>query len=1167
MRSGSSPVKHHPKPLSTLMGFQNMYIAASAGAGKTYQLVGRFVALLCIEKLREQHEGTALDVSKLIAITFTRKAAGEFKDRILADLAAAAQSEETAQAFWQQRIAVSMEDLGGSLPCPMPAQTFFLELLRDIMKQFSSLNLGTIDGLFQRMVRSLSTELGLQQIELMDPSEQESHKRHALNDCYLHYQESLRESEDEVHDLQAAILASLGEDSKLKSPDFSIFELISTYHALYLQNPDILWGGRPEEMSEEQLAVFGLSKDIITPRLSEEELIEQVRLFRKYFEEPIDALPEPEKIGKADGGLSVYSVGKSPIEVVMHHNSKRAYRNAFIRFATSLADIGRPIAFVDVKGLSDPRCPERAMEESRYPQYWSLCAERGIILNDMLQANRAHSWQQLLRRTHAIKKLLAHFESIYNKEVRQSGIYNFSDMEAVLQDRVDNEHFQLVQERMDARLQHWLLDEFQDTSYGQYNILRDLLLNRAQGDEDGSVFMVGDAKQSIYQFRGGDPKIFIRTRQELFGLDTAGQESSREKPLNVSYRSSQAVLDLPNRIFGDDFEHLASLASPTALSMWRDMRYEKHLAAQTKLSGETRIWNYQGQKDEHPTEGDESISDQEALLITIAEQLERIRPQGGNNTPSCALLVSTKKEGMTLCDKLKELQESYAFEGPVVLSDDNYVGTDSPLGKALIYLFRWLNSPGDKKSLSQLKLHPIWDILQRASGQEQMWLKLRCMIEAGGYSHLLKYLFEQLEDMILSSEFFRQRWKTWLDSAASFDARGKTLGEWIDYMEQVVIREEPQGKAIRIMTIHKSKGLEFDCVMLPFFPPTQAMAKHNRFKLLSYKDDDGQCIATIIPPTAQMSTTVPRFYQGMMEPIIAQEEFASFCKLYVAITRAKRATYIFLPAPKKSSSEPSKASLVHMLRQLYPELSKDQMAQFGWDQLSIEVYAQGQSSWYQEQSKTNISEISIREPEFPMGDYHFESLERSTPSALDKDRRHEDPEPLTAAHRSLGESRGAQFGTLVHQLLQEVSWLEEEQPTWEWAEEQASATAHRAIHSRAWRPFMSKPHEDCHLYREQNIEALMEDKWVSGQIDRMVISYAHGYGQAATSAHIMDFKTDAQLSEREGKRHYRSQMKAYRRMLALAFQLPEAAVQVTLLHCPAFGEPEAWTYGEDDWTS
>ncbi len=1161
-----------------------MYISASAGAGKTYQLVGRFIALLCLEQIKQEKLGESLNVTQLIAITFTRKAAGEFKARILADLAKAAKTEESAQSFWQDRVLPSMQLIGIECPCPAEPQEFFLQILRELMKQFSSLNLGTIDGLFNRMVRSLASELGLVSIQALDPSENDAMRRKALNDCYLTMlSDSFTQESDDFNTLHEAVLASIGEEGRLNAPDQSIFSLICEFHELYLSSPHACWGGNADEMSAEDFELYGLKAEDLHAPMSAAEIRKEVARFNKLFVDGESQLPELSKVGTKG---SIYQVQGNPLEMTMHAATAKVYRKKFITFVQSLANLTGDIEFVTVKGAEDYILEEEPMRELRYAYYWQLCADQGINLNEMVRSHRAINWQRLLQRTKAIQKLIQHFESIYQQEIRQSGLYNFSDIERVLQGRIDEESFQLIQERLDAQLEHWLLDEFQDTSNKQYDILRDLLLNRAQSDENSSVFMVGDAKQSIYQFRGGDPKIFLNTRHELFGLDIAGQQNSVEQPLNVSYRSAQQVLDLANLVFGEAFEDNAQYAYTESIDMWQKLNYQEHRAHQTKLVGCADIWEYGtfATSKEEEDEAEPELSKEEALYHAMGSMLEEKRPAHAIDVPSCAILVSTKNEGKKIHDALKKLEDEgyYCFQGPVVLCDDRPVGKDSPLGIALMHLFRWLNSPGDEKSLSMLKLTPLWERIQAMSQGQDSWLHLRGILEAGGFSHLLKELMKDLQPMMWRNNFLRQRWKTWLDQAALFDQKSHSISEWLQYMEKLMVREEPQGNAIRIMTIHKAKGLEFDMVLLPFAQRTRVMAEYHRQKLITRKADNGQVLCTTLPPRRQLVNATPHFEQAMVIPQLANEEFAGFCKLYVAMTRAKKACHILLPCEAKSSSPPSGESLVSLLRTTIE--NSPQYACGSRDEEGMKIIAYegttvarcllriGDPIWYRPENFTFILENKVQEsskismyPEWMMGDYHFRSLPRSTPSSIDKDRRRDDTEPAPLTMRPLQENTGAQFGTLVHEMLQEVTWLDEEMPAWLHADPRAISTAQRALSSPAWAPYFTRPAGDCLLYREQNIEALLDGRWVSGQIDRMVVHYAQGRNQAATSAHIMDFKTDANLSETEGKAHYRAQMQAYRSMLAMAFDLSPEQVRVTLLHCPAYGDPEAWDFTENDW--
>ncbi len=1129
----------------------NMYIAASAGSGKTYQLVNRFIGLLCMQYLRDHK----IEVKRLMAITFTRKAAAEFKSRILSSLAQASASPEAAAEFWDERVDVTLRQFAANYQRPNHPQAIFLSILRDVMAQFGQLQLSTIDSLLERMLRGLEPELGISNIRIMDPIEETMYRRKTLNASYLKNQ-----SLEDMSNLADSFSDSQKSDGAMSSPDRALMELIKDHHKNYIKSPDALWGGRSAEMSDAQLAEFGLSRADVTSCLSEDAHREMIERLRGLLAHEQEFFPAPTEVKEQK---NCYTVGNHPMEINMSKVNQKSYRKYFTTFAHSLCQLNDDL-MLPKKNKFYVNPSLAAMESEYYPAYWDICRQNDVNLNALSQSHDGWRWQQVLMRTQSIAHIIESFERTYEQEVRQSGTMGFDDIANLIQNRVEEFSLAKLQERIDLNIEHWMLDEFQDTSHQQYAILLNLLHSRSQLGDDGSVFMVGDTKQSIYQFRGGDPEIFIKARDFLVDeSDQLGEESSQCMSLNKSYRSAPEVLELSNMLFGADcFAKLASLSLPASREQWAKFNYKEHLSNRPDLRGCAEIWQMLpgGKNFALPEYGSDDI-----LLHGIAAKLAQLRPKDSVNPPSCAILVRSNNNGKKTQERLLELQDIYGFEGPIMLNAKKQVGMDSLLGVALIEFFCWLNTPGDKHSLKLLQLSPLWQRIEELGGLNS-WASLRELWTNKGCYALLLLLFDGAEFLLVTNDFLHQRKKIWLEEASRFDAVGGNLSEWITHMRELVKNEQSQGNEISIMTIHQAKGLEFDFVFFPVFSPCKAFTDLTTAKLLTRRDAEGQDLSVILRPSKALHERYPNFEKCMLEPRFVNEELGGYCQLYVAITRAKMASYIMLPPPSKDPKEESFATLLHKLSEQLPAPSdKDELHHHDGETLLAQCTLRlGDTEWYLQRREPREAEEPAAMLE-PVLDYRFRSLPRSTPSGLDRDRQQDDAAPLMPRLYPLSEGKGAAFGSLVHGLFEQVSWLGEPLPEGADVDELALSTITRALRSAAWEPYFRRPEAEFTLYREQNIECIIKGQWVSGQIDRMLVCYDHGRQAGASSAHIMDFKTDANLTEAAGKDHYRAQMRAYRLMVAQAFGLNLHEVTVSLLHCPAEGEPAAWSFAEDEW--
>ena len=168
-----------------------------------------------------------------------------------------------------------------------------------------------------------------------------------------------------------------------------------------------------------------------------------------------------------------------------------------------------------------------------------------------------------LPRTKGIHSLLSAYEEVYEAQVRRAGRLTFSDLPMLLAPREGQAVLggvgpnQLdIEYRLDGAFDHWLLDEFQDTSTVQWRVMENLIDEVIQDPEgQRTFFCVGDPKQSIYQWRGGDPTLFERIEARY---QAAASGEFETVLLDVSWRSCGAVLDLVNAVF----------ASPTVLQQF-----------------------------------------------------------------------------------------------------------------------------------------------------------------------------------------------------------------------------------------------------------------------------------------------------------------------------------------------------------------------------------------------------------------------------------------------------------------------------------------------------------------------------------------------------------------------------------------------------------------------
>jgi ATP-dependent exoDNAse (exonuclease V) beta subunit len=244
-----------------------------------------------------------------------------------------------------------------------------------------------------------------------------------------------------------------------------------------------------------------------------------------------------------------------------------------------------------------------------------------------------------------------------------------------------------------------------------------------------------------------------------------------------------------------------------------------------------------------------------------------------------------------------------------------------------------------------------------------------------------------------------------------------------------------------------------------------------------------------------------------------QQAYESFCKLYVAMTRAKRGLYVFLDTPAASAEE-GKASLSNWL-----------MTSLEIDGGETGIFETGNPHW-----TDGIGEIGATEkaPHTRLGDA-MTKRSRLTPSGE------------KGKSAGGGSPQGRRFGTAIHAAFEKIGWIDEDHAPDFPAE--IRKTMEQALSVPEIRALLSKNGRDIDLHREQRIEAVLDGKWLSGVIDRLHVHRdADG---SATSVEIIDFKTDRVDSAEELITRYVGQMEAYRRAMQAIH--PEAEVRCLLI--------------------
>jgi len=1051
----------------------HVMILASAGAGKTYALTDRFVALLAAGAAPE----------RIVALTFTRKAAGEFFDEILNKLATAAGDPARAAKLAQ---AIAEPGLAGA---------DFLRMLRAVTDAMPRLSLGTFDSFFARLVRNFPLELGLAgDFEILQEQGARLERRRVLRRMFLG---SGAPTEAQREFIEAFKRATFGAEEKRLAGQLD--EFLDEHQEVYLAAPDgDRWGnpgriwprgcpwpltaGPPDARPAAALRAE-LPWVMLTPGQ------------RRRWEDFLDGLP-------------AWSSG-APLPAPVDYVLKNALQ--------VWADLNRGSAQLTVERRKLALGP-------------GACAALAAVVRGIIGAEL----RRRLEMTRGIHAVLRGYESFYHDMVRRAGRLTFGDVQRLLlpeagAPRLTAERGAAGNEpgaarlaidyRLDARFDHWLLDEFQDTSFGQWSVLRNLI-DEAVQDPTGrrSFFYVGDVKQAIFAWREGDPRLF----REIFDhYNHGGAGTIREQRLDQSYRSGPAVIATVNRVFGAAAV-LRGMFPAAAADAWT-REWRDHTSARPDLAGQAALLH---------------ADDEAGRFARTLDVLREVRPLERGLT--CAVLVRTNDTGARLADYLRR-------EGglPALAESDLLVGVDNPLGAALLALYKAAAHPGDTLAREHVAMTPLGGILaaENLAEPDALTTQVLAALHADGFERTSEAWLRRLEPWLAPDDVFsRERSAQFAAAARQFDETGsRDVMAFIRFMESFSERETESAAAIRVMTVHKAKGLGFAMVILP---ELEGSRLDQRPGGLAVHRADDRSVEWILDPPPKGILEADEVLAAHARAAAADACYEKLSVLYVAMTRAQQAMYLITEPPGDSPSGN------------FPRLLA---ATLGGGAGTVRVgslslpgsYAEGDPAWAA--GRTRPPTRDSADAAIPAVATTGAGPRRRLPARRPSERR-----TGGVAGAALFSSEGGQaadFGAAVHAALATVEWWDPAAAE-AWAEarrqegmaERVIAEAAGGLVEPALAEVFQRPAGAAEVWRERAFEVVIDDTWVTGVFDRVVV--ARGDGEAEARVSVFDFKTDRRADDGGGEaavERHAGQLNLYRRVAAMLTGVPPGRVRCAIV--------------------
>lgn len=837
---------------------------ASAGSGKTYTLAYEYIKLVLGYKdhntgkyrLNKNPQEEHQDV---LAITFTNKATDEMKRRIIKELAIIAE----LPAMGGEK-SPYLKDLLSLFECTKDelkatAETVLGQLLFD----YTFFNVSTIDAFFQNVLRTFAFEADLTgnyEVELDDSFAISSGVNELFN--AINYR----------NDSRSKLLAEwLRQFMMQKIEEGGSFNLFNRKSQIY---GDLL--RFIKKLSDEQFKLR-LNNDV-----------------ESYFDDPTRIVRFEEQLKKQIGvtrnvikntAENIFKLLSEDDVAGMQHHVK----TPIIKWQDIL---NQKIDDIDlsntIKGVANHEKP---------------IFKKGYIVSQEVEEAVQSAIERIVELIPRLKFLALIRKNIYGlgligdtmrfiKEFRENNnLILLSDTNDLLQRIISEDEAPFIYERMGVRLNHFLIDEFQDTSRLQWQNINPLVSESLSQDNDNLI--IGDVKQCIYRFRNSDPSLL----QNQVANDFTGQINERGVDVkeNTNWRSSAEVVKFNNTLF-------------SALSYILDVEDEySNITQQVSEKHE----NHRGYvKFEFiDDDDDKKLKSFEKMAVDIKRQLD-----SGYQQKDIAILVRNGNDGESAINYLMDLMVDPEVDFPKIniISDGALKVDSSPMVKLIISVLRLLSSDieGGSRYMSKRRFNQILHsyVLYTNRGVEPNEALNKAI--NGDSSDVDKLIdeVEQIEHVSLPTlveriivryipEDLRMRDIAFItafqDEVLDFCSRGShdvnSFLRWWDSSSSHYLASSTDVDAIRVMTIHKSKGLEFKCVHIPIanWPITDdpKKADYRWFDSVAIDGIDGE----LIPPVFALKNTksledTPLKYQ--YEQNLRAEKVDTINVTYVAFTRA-----------------------------------------------------------------------------------------------------------------------------------------------------------------------------------------------------------------------------------------------------------------------------------------
>ena len=843
---------------------------ASAGSGKTYTLVKEYLIML----LGKKTEGGNYILDKhpndnhryILAITFTNKATEEMKSRIVETLDVLASNPDESPYITDltTMLGASKDDISKSAGIAE----------RQMLEDYTNFNVCTIDTFFQKILRTFAYEVNLS-----------SNYGVELNDEYV--------VELGVNNLKTRLHDESGKKNK------------SLSHWLWMFVQDSIKNGsswdvfyKPKSKKTVDNSLYNFAKVLTN------------EVVKKNSKQLFDFLADPKNIQAFNVALNsgitnLISEVKECVDEIfkmLEGPGIKANKN-FTNFLDALNNSANPFLIKDLDKKVEKKIADQSFvnKNSASVNDIAICDCLTKILDNITVYA---SYKKILDLTYQLG-LLGDINASMQDFTNENNTILLSGTNDIVKRIIDGCETPFIYERIGMYLHNFLLDEFQDTSRMQWENLLPLVRNGLANGHDSLI--IGDVKQSIYRFRNSDPQLLHSQLKVDFSNDSIKYNEGR----SINWRSARNIVHWNNAFF----QFLS-----TALNMdefYADVEQEVS-PKNEKLPGHVVVARREIPDKKKDTDDNNDSNDNdsnfkewaiEKMIVDLQSLLAR-----GFKQKDIAVLSNTNREGQLAISRIMKWNIENPDKQMKVVSEESLLVISSPAVRIVVNILKMLdrceahNEDGREMPMVLRRFEA-----NRSEGMDTSEAFEDAIVSKDEdiadyidrlYETSKSACLDSVVEQIIKSQLSKQMTEentpyllAFLDSVVDFMSRyGSNIHHFLKWWDKVgpglSISSPDNIDAIRVITIHKSKGLQFPCVLIPMFDWNFDQSSIEWIETAGFKDKlpKGVAIPPIVPVKRDNKSTL---FDNEFKEIARSNIMDSLNKTYVACTRAQYELIIY----------------------------------------------------------------------------------------------------------------------------------------------------------------------------------------------------------------------------------------------------------------------------------